>query len=312
MTGFESVGRAYRLRSAFEIRLLRASILATFAIAVLGIVLGLLADSVAIIFDGLFSLIDAAITLLMLAVARLMASEGSRRFQFGFWHLEPLVLGFKASVLLLLIGYGFVNAVQQLLSGGNSPELGMALVYSASVTLICLGIWLFIRQQNARLQSELVRLEQHGWLMSTLITAALLIAFLAALALQDTAYASLIPYIDPAILALLSLALLPVPLAEARRAFSEVFVEAPPELDREVRAIVQDFIVRHGFRDFASYVSKAGRARFIEVSILVPADYPPQKVAHFDALRREIGQAIGGEGPERWLTISFTCETSEL
>jgi predicted Co/Zn/Cd cation transporter (cation efflux family) len=83
-----------------------------------------------------------------------MASEGTRRFQFGFWHLEPLVLGFKASILLLLIGYGFVNAVQQMLSGGNAPALGMALVYSAAVTLICLIIWLYVRRQNARLQAE--------------------------------------------------------------------------------------------------------------------------------------------------------------
>ena len=312
MAGFESVGRAYRLRGAYEIRLLRASIVATFAIAIVGVVLGLLADSVAIIFDGLFSLIDAAVTLLMLAVAKLMASEGTRRFQFGFWHLEPLVLGFKASVLLLLIGYGFVNAVQQLLSGGNEPALGMALVYSGVVTVICFSIWLYVRQQNARLESELVRLEQHGWLMSTLITGALLLAFLAAMAMQGTPYAHWIPYVDPAVLALLSVALMPVPLAEARRAFGEVFVEAPKELDREVREVMTAFVARHGFQDFASYVSKTGRARFIELSVLVPEDYPPMPVAHFDGLRREIGDALGGEGPERWLTISFTCETSQL
>ncbi len=139
MASLASLARAYRLRSAFEVRLLRASIFATLAIACVGILLGLLADSVAIIFDGLFSLIDAAITMLMLAVARLVSSEGSRRFQYGFWHLEPLVLGFKASVLLLLIGYAFVNAVQQLLSGGNEPQLGIAVVYAALVTVLCGG-----------------------------------------------------------------------------------------------------------------------------------------------------------------------------
>ena len=31
-----------------------------------------------------------------------------------------------------------------------------------------------------------------------------------------------------------------------------------------------------------------------------------------DAIRREIGQAIGGEGPQRWLTIDFTTDPSWL
>ncbi|MGL6043074.1 MAG: cation diffusion facilitator family transporter [Sandaracinobacteroides sp.] len=312
MAAFESVARAWRLRSAFEVRLLRVSIYATGAVAVLGVALGLLTGSFAIIFDGLYSGIDAAITVLMIAVAKLVASEGSKRFQFGFWHLEPLVLGFKASVLILLIGYALVNAVQQMLSGGNEPTLGPALAYAAVVTALCFAIWAYMRRQNERLESELVRLEVHGWLMSALVTGALLIAFGAAWVMQGTAFRHLIPYVDPAVLAFLSLALLPIPLAEVRRSFREIFEEAPADLDAEVRDVMQPFIARHGFSGFESYVSKVGRARFIEVSILVPASYPPATVAHFDALRAEIGDGIGDPGPDRWLTIIFTSDPSQL
>jgi predicted Co/Zn/Cd cation transporter (cation efflux family) len=312
MAAFESAARAWRLRSAFEVRLLRVSIYATGAVAVVGVLLGLYTGSFAIIFDGLFSGIDAAVTLLMLAVARLVASEGSRRYQYGFWHLEPMVLGFKASVLILLIGYALVNAVQQMLTGGNVPVLGPALTYAALVTALCLAIWAYMRRQNDRLESELVRLEVHGWLMSTLVTGALLIAFAAAWAMQGTAVAHLIPYVDPAVLALLSLLLLPVPLAEVRRASRELFEEAPTGLDTEVREVLQAFVDRHGFTRFESYVSKVGRARFIEASILVPPDYPPATVAHFDQLRAEIGAEIGDPGPDRWLTITFTSDPDQL
>jgi predicted Co/Zn/Cd cation transporter (cation efflux family) len=312
MAAFESAARAWRLRSAFEVRLLRVSIYATAAVAVLGVVLGLLTGSFAIIFDGLYSGIDAAVTVLMIAVAKLVASEGSKRFQYGFWHLEPLVLGFKASVLVLLIGYALVNAVQQLLSGGNEPTLGPALAYAAIVTALCFAIWAYMRRQNERLDSELVRLEVHGWLMSALVTGALLIAFAAAWTMQGTRFDHLIPYVDPAVLALLSLALLPIPLVEVRRSFSEIFEEAPAGLDGEVRDVMDAFIARYGFTAFASYVSKVGRARFIELSVLVPASYPPATVAHFDTLRAEIGAAIGEPGPDRWLTITFTADPGQL
>lgn len=312
MAAFESVARAYRLRSAFEVRLLRLSIAATVAIALVGVLLGMLSDSVAILFDGLFSLIDAAVTLLMLAVARLVATQGSSRFQFGFWHLEPMVLGFKASVLLLLIAYGFANAVQRLLAGGSEPALGMALVYAGVGTAICFAIWFELRRQNRRLESELVRLEVQGWLMSGLITAALLLAFLAALAMRGTPAERFIPYVDPAVLALLSLMLVPVPLAEVRRAFGELFEEAPVQLDQEVRRVMTGFVAHHGFQGYESYVSKVGRARFIEISVLVPVDYPAFPVAHFDRLRTQIGGELGDSGPDRWLTIIFTSDPQEL
>jgi predicted Co/Zn/Cd cation transporter (cation efflux family) len=312
MAAFESVARAWKLRSAFEVRLLQVSIWATAAVAVLGVIIGLWTGSFAITFDGLFSGIDAAITVLMIAVARLVATEGSRRYQYGFWHLEPLVLGFKASVLLLLIGYALVNAVQQLLSGGNEPALGAAVAYAAIVSALCFFIWYYMRRQNERLESELVRLEVHGWLMSGLISGALLIAFAAAILMRGTDWQHLIPYVDPLVLAVLSLALLPVPLAEVRRTFAEIFEEAPPELDKDVRHVMTDFVARHGFAGFESYVSKVGRARFIEVSVLVDAAYPAATVGHFDALRAEIGEAIGGEGPDRWLTIMFTADPAHL
>ena len=312
MAVFDSVARAWKLRSAFEVRLLRLSVLATGAIALVGVILGFLSGSLAIMFDGLFSLIDAAVTLLMLAVARLVATEGNRRFQFGYWHLEPMVLGFKATILVILVGYGAINAVQALLAGGNRPQLGMALMYATLTTAVCLLIWLYLRHQNRRLESELVRLEQHGWMMSTLITAALLAGFLVSAALQDTSFSYLVPYVDPAVLAILSLALLPVPLAEARRAAAEIFEAAPPDLDDEVRDVMRHFIARHGLPHFASYVSKIGRARFIEISVLMPADYPASTVAHFDALRAEIGDALGEASPDRWLTIIFTADESQL
>jgi predicted Co/Zn/Cd cation transporter (cation efflux family) len=31
-------------------------------------------------------------------------------------------------------------------------------------------------------------------------------------------------------------------------------------------------------------------------------------VAEVDAIRREIADALGGEGPQRWLTIDFTAD----
>lgn len=63
---------------------------------------------------------------------------------------------------------------------------------------------------------------------------------------------------------------------------------------------------RHGFDDYVSYVQKHGRARFIEIHVVLPADYPVDNVATLDGLREEISTGLGKPDAARWLTISFT------
>ncbi|MDR0252486.1 MAG: cation transporter, partial [Brucellaceae bacterium] len=93
----------------FEQLILRQSIYTTIFIGLFGIVFGLISGSGAVIFDGMFSSTDAAMSILALFVARLLTSEGTRRFQHGFWHIEPLVLAFNGVVLILFCLYAFIN-----------------------------------------------------------------------------------------------------------------------------------------------------------------------------------------------------------
>jgi predicted Co/Zn/Cd cation transporter (cation efflux family) len=306
------IERVMRLRSELEARLLRLSVVATLVIAGLGVLLGLGARSPAIIFDSLFALVDAAITWLTLVVARLVATQGDdRRFQYGFWHLEPLVIALRASALMALVAYAFLSAANSLLKGGYEPEFGMAAGYALLTTLIAFGIWWWLRRQAERIDSGLVRLDVKAWLLSALMSAALLAAFAAALALRGTGAEWLIRYIDPLALALIALVVLPLPLREARESFAEILLITPADTDAQLRAVMDAFIRRHGFADYRSYLAKAGRARFIEISVLVPPELC-LPVTAIDAMRTEIGKAIGGAGPDRWLTITFTADPSQL
>ena len=303
--------RALHLRSRIETRLLTLSMVLTALVAVSGIIVGLVSGSMSILFDGMFSIIDAVMGAVTLSVARLLVSEGNRRYQFGDWHFEPLVLGLQSCILVLLYGYAFFNAVMAVLAGGTEIEFGPALVYAAVVSVICFAMYAVERRANTRIDSELVDLEAHSWLMSGLITAALLIAFAAGVAMAGTRFERFIPYVDPAVLAALALLLLPIPLLAARRAFAEIFGITPPAYDADVREIVAEAVGRYGFASFTSYVAKVGRARFIEIYIVVPPGHPIRGIAEFDRIRRELGDAIGDPGPERWLTIVFTGDPSQ-
>ena len=296
------------LRAPTEPQVLAISITATFTMAALGVILGIVANSQAIIFDGIFAVIDASMTILSFFVARLLQRDGSRRFQYGFWHFEPLVAAFNGAVLLLLCLYAIVDAIRGLLAGGGQVvALDVTAVYSLVVCCICVSLYLFQLRANRSLRSALVAVDMQSFLMSACITIALFGGFGLAALIAHWGYPEIGRYADPLVLLLLALGLLPIPVRIVRDAMREVFLVAPPSINDHVRKAVSAAVAEHGLLDFASYVAKSGRMYLVEIHILVPLHYNVS-VETYDAIRGEIADALGpAYNLRQWLSIAFTA-----
>jgi predicted Co/Zn/Cd cation transporter (cation efflux family) len=218
------------------------------------------------------------------------------------------VLVFNGGTLMLLSFYAFLNAVDSILGGGRQLDFDWAILYAVIVCIVCFGMFAYESRANRRIESDFVQLDAQSWFMSACVTSALLVAFAIAWTLRDTAWAYVTPYADPVVLALLTLALVFVPIRTVRKALQEMLLITPPDLDAHVRKVMDGVIARHGFKTYTSYVAKVGRAQFIEIHVAVPTGMRLDDVATVDAIRREIAEAIGGEGPQRWLTIDFTAD----
>jgi predicted Co/Zn/Cd cation transporter (cation efflux family) len=259
------------------------------------------------VFDGVFSAVDASMTLLALGVTQLIPKP-SKRFQMGFWHIEPMVLLFNAGLLTLLSFYAMVNAVGSILSGGNHLAFDWAIAYAAVVVVICAFMFFYVRRANRPIGSEFLALDVRAWAMSGAITSALLVAFVIAAALKGTAYEHWTPYVDPAILIVLTLCLIPLPIRTVFQALKEIFLVAPAELDERVRQAAANAVARHGFADYRTYVAKVGRSKTIEVYLIGTPETKVGTLAELDRIRAEVGEEIGDPGHDRWLTIAFTGE----
>src|SRR5258708_564651 len=214
-----------------EQRLLRLSSGVTIFVSLFGVLFGLLSGSLSIMFDGVFAAIDAAMSGLALFVSRLVSRENSnRRFQFGYWHIEPMVLVFNGGTLMLLCFYSFLDAGNSFLAGGRQLGFGLAIAYALIVCVVCFGMFFYELRANRRIASDFVRLDAQSWLMGAAITSALLVAFAIAWSLGRTSFAHLTPYADPLVLALLTMVLVFVPLRTVRKALLEILLVTPPEL----------------------------------------------------------------------------------
>ncbi|MFJ2449605.1 cation diffusion facilitator family transporter [Pseudomonas sp. NPDC087626] len=291
-----------------EQALLKQSTVLMLAVAIAGIVTGFVSGSQSILFDGFFSLIATFIKVLMLITAKLIAKQSNQRFQFGFWHLEPMVLLIEGSFLLLIAIYAFLNGVFGIINGGREIELGLVIIYAAVFTVVEFAYFFYIRQRNRALKSTLIQFDNISWLVDAMLSVGLLVSFLTALLLKTQGYGQWALYVDPLILILLALSMLAPAWKILRPALRDVLGIAPDQLDDKVRQVMDAAKAEHGFADYVSYVQKHGRARFIEIHVVLPVDYRLEGVATLDALREQISAQLGKPDAARWLTISFTAD----
>jgi cation diffusion facilitator family transporter len=286
---------------------LKFSIALTVCLGVLGVASGLVTGSQAIIFDGMFSFVDVLPTIVSLLVVKLIARGSSQRFQFGYWHLEPLVGVLRDSILTVACIYAAVDAIRVLSRGGHEVEYGLAAWWAGILCAIGLAMTLLLRRRARIFDSPMLELDARSWAVSTSLSLALLIGFLIATALAGTSFAGWIPYLDAIALLGMALIMLPMPLIGLWRSISDVLQVAPDELDARVHAVMKDVVKQRQFLDYSSYIAKVGRGRFVEIHILVP----PQSridIANADEVRREVSDRLNAGSPTYWLTIDFTAE----
>ncbi|MDF2116229.1 cation transporter [Roseiarcaceae bacterium H3SJ34-1] len=294
---------------------LRISIAVTVFVAAFGIVFGLLSRSFSIMFDGVYALVDASMSLLALMVVNLITSYATatrlsrrlrERFTMGFWHLEPMVLGLNGMLLIGVACYALINAVGSLLAGGHDLKFGFAIIYAVVTFIACVTISVVETRANRLIGSDFIRLDVRAWIMSGGISAALLVAFCVGYLVQGTAWAWISPYIDPAVLALVCLVIIPLPVSSVRQALSEVLLVTPADMMASVEEVAESIVKKYGFESYRAYVAKVGRARQIELYFIVPQGTPARRMEEWDAIRDEVGDAIGDDTPDRWLTVVFT------
>ena len=118
-------------------------------------------------------------------------------------------------------------------------------------------------------------------------------------------------FIDPFLLALLSLVLCVSPLKIAVANFKDLVMLAPPELDERITQIMEQTSAKYGFKDYDTHTAKSGRFFMVEINILVQQDFE-SSVANLDAIREEIERALAIPSYKIWLSISFTTNPKWL
>ena len=265
---------------------LRLSLFGAAVFVMLALVFAVLTHSDSILFDGVYSLISFCMALLTLKVAKLVEKPDDDVFHFGYKAIEPTLNLFKSLIIVVTCVYAVVGAINRLFAGGNPALDQLASVYGLLSTAGCLLVsWVMFRRSK-NYHSDLVRVDAKTWLVDGVLSGAILIGFLSAWWLSNSAWSSWAPIVDPVILIILGLSALPIPMKIMWESLQEVIHKAPKAgiVDKINQRLTQS-LEGVAYESVETRISKRGRGLYLLAHIIVAEEFNLSSVEDLDEIR---------------------------
>lgn len=291
-----------------EARALRLSAGAALVLSAVGVLWGWAVSSQVILFDGLYSLIGFVLSWFALRAAALVERGATPKYPFGREALAPLMVAIQALVLIGTFAYASADAVSVILAGGSQTEIGPALAYAVLTLVVCVAVHQVLRRRQEG--SDLVEAEVVQWAASVVLGVALTIGFGIAVALQRSSWAGLAPYVDPVLVLVAAVLILPSPIQLLRQAFRELLEGVPTrEITEPIHAAIGRERAALGLPEPTTRIGKLGRKVYLELDFLVGSD-EGWTVDHADQVRRGLMRELAQPGRLLWINVELHTDPS--
>ena len=296
--------------SRIEQQTLYVSLYGVICIALGSLAYGVYIKSDVVILNGIFSMLSLIGSSLNLIAAKLVVRNEDKRFQYGYWHVEPLVHCVNGLMMLIICIYAFLNGIEGIRTGGNSVESGQVILFGIVTGIICGCIWFYESRMAIRIGSQILKNDSREWLMDFSFSMVTLIGFLALYVLQEPALSFWQRYADNAMVSIMSLLLIPLPIRVLLRNLPEVLLmtRANDILVKRVESVMRLIKEEYNIVGYTSHVVKVGRSHFVEVNILAGPDFELQSITQQDKLRERILAACDKPLDAVWLSVSITAD----
>lgn len=288
------------------------SVLGCLVMAALGFIFAHLADSEAIFLDGVFSLVNFVMSLVMVRVAQLIKRRADQHFPFGYASFEPAFNVLQSMVILGVMLMALSSAVMALYGEGRSLEAGIATFYAAIAAGGCLAIYLILRRIGRASGSSLLRVDSFAWLVDTILSAVVLCAF-AFVWLFGDLLGGWLPYADAWLVIVMVAVMLPIPAGILYKNLMEVLLSAPSgRTQRKIHKAFSAAMVGIPGRRWELSMTKTGRSLYLHARILLEEDHYHASVEQADAWRELLTERMNKFVAEREFDVVFTTDSDYL
>lgn len=287
-----------------ELSLLKRTTVLCLAFGIAGVATAIFAGSQSMMFDGLYSFIQSFFIMASASIVRLISRRDDDQYHFGYGSFEPFLIVLRTTFMLAMNIALAVRAATSIINGGYMIELSLGIVFTGISAVVCAVVWRILTREARALHSALLKAEARSWLNDTLISVAVLAAFLVMSILQRIGLTALVPYIDPAMTVVFIGALTPTLVTQLLESLRELLIAAPPlRVQKKLEALVEPFVRENDFAGSDMYASKRGRSIYMVTYVFLRKEEP---VVKLDRIRTSMIMAIRKVYPWSDIDIVFT------
>ena len=253
-----------------ENSILKVSVFTNLLLALIAVYYGFKTGSEAIKLDGYYSFAGFLLALISLWVVNKVMKPESSNFNFGYSLIEPLFNLVKGLMILVVVSSSFVNAINTLFHGGNTPAFKESIVYFFISTISCLILSVLFYRRNKSAPSPIIHVEYKNWLIDTVISASIGVAFITSYFLQQTSFDSWIKYTDPIVTLIIVAIIIKLPVTTIYISLKEILLTAPDKsIVKQIDQNIQQILSEYDYQNFNFKATKTGREIYILVHIQV-------------------------------------------
>ncbi len=291
-----------------EISLIKFVTVINLMFAVGGFYFALISRSQSVLFDSIYSFTSSFFMLMSLYVVKLIKKGEDENYHFGYGSFESLFIVIQTMFILTMNFVLAYFAVKTLLSGGAYIGVDAATMYTAISVVVCALVYVILRSAAKRHVSPVLSAEAKSWLNDTMLSIAVLLAFLGIILLPETRFAFIVPYIDSGMTLLFILFLVPQFIRQLWDNILELLNSAPPaNIQQELDTVINPFIGKHNLAGFNAYSTKRGRTLYVVVHVYLNKN---RTVKTIDKVRKEMIRAIRKYWHYSEIDIIFTYDTT--
>jgi len=291
--------------TAVERRALVESIVASVVLGGVALVWGVAAQSRVLMFDGVFLVLGVVLTGLSLMAARAANAGPTARYPFGRPAVTPLAIAVQGAALLGTLALAAVDAVAIIAAGGSDVAAGTVAAYGIVSMVAAFAVARWLRHRAPR--SDLVAAEVAHWRAGALLSLVFAVGAGVALLLGTTSLDDVVRYVDPVLVLVACVLLVPIPVRLLRAAGVELMEGvAPPHVQEALARAVADVRAEFGLDEPAVRSTKLGGRLYVEVDFVVAAGQ--WDVADEDRVRRRVIAHLEPLGYDLWAHVELTTD----
>mgnify|MGYP000976925968 CR=1 FL=1 len=291
-----------------ELRLLNVASVLTVLYAIAVVIIALISDSMTLMLDGAYSVIDMFVSFAAILVVRKLNEPPNERYHFGYAKLEPIMTAADGLLLLFLCFMSIYLAVQDLMHPDPVEHVGVIMVFTATSVFLCIGMGLYMKRVGKKWRSEILVTDSKLWLMEGLISLGVCTAFSIGWIMRNSpGWEQYTAYMDPLLCIAIALFFIVSPFRILRNSLGDLTDACPPkEIMDRVSSLTKYCCEKHGLAAVEWLrLRKSGRRLFMEASFATQQNHD---VKSLDKIRDEINEYIKAEVPEIDVLLEFASK----